>query len=247
MSAVKRLVKREISRTLENKSREVVNLGVTLFPSNDTANADINNQIQLGFRVGGLEIAQGTGNGARVGNQVKVKRVTFKGTIVPYPYNATTNPVPPPTQIKMFLFYPKDNAGLVPTPYVSANFFDLNNSVQGFHNDLVDMWATPNAQLYKVCATKIFKLGYASNDIFAAGTSGTNNFSNSDFKLNCNFSMDITKYLPKSVIYNDNSLNSTSRTLYALFVVARADGTFLTSTWRTAGMQYQVHAEYEDA
>lgn len=242
-----RVMRRMIGRNVENKTRQWGSLGTTLIPSNDAAAADLNNIVQLGFRAGGAELTQGTGNGSRIGNKVRVKRMTFKGTLVCYPYNASTHPVPQPLQVKMFIFYPRQNAGLVPAPFTAANFFDFNNGVNGFRNDLVDMWATPNSELYTVVATRTFKLGLATSVMYPSGTNGPNNFSNNDFKLNCNFSVNYTKYLPKNVVYNDNTIDSTSRSLYALFCLCNADGTAITNTVRPCGMQYQCDAVYEDA
>lgn len=247
MSPMKKMVKMEIARATETKSRSLANLNQPFYGTAAAANFDTNNVIALGCQAGGMEIVQGTGQGQRIGNKIKVRKATFKGTIVALPYNAATNTTPVPTQVKMFLFYDKENPNAYPQPATTADFLDLNNSTQGFHNDLVDLWAPVNTERYHIFKTKTFKVGYSTSLVNAAGVNGTLNYSNNDFKLNCNFSIDFTKYMVKTQVFRDNNLDSTSRQVYAMFVpVAASGGAFLAATIPVA-MQSQITLEYEDA
>lgn len=246
---LKKMIRREISRNIENKSIQNYNLDRTLtsvFSTFDSSSGPVGNIVTLGPDPFALNITQGVGQGQRIGNKIKTKRLTFKGTICPFSYGATYNPEPQPVQVKIFIFYDKDDPNAVPQPAANANFFQNGNSSTGFHGDLVDMWSPVNTDRYRVLTTKTFKLGFAS----ATGTGSvpaTQGFSNNDFKLNCNFSFDLTKHYPKYVTYNDTSTTPLSRGLWAAFVVANASGVVMGSGNRPCGIQYMQDYVYEDA
>jgi len=244
--AVRRAVRQAVAANVETKVRSVANLGQTLRSSISNV-FDTQNIISLGCQVGAIEINQGAGQGQRIGNKITIKKLVFKGTIVPYGYNATTNTFCIPLQIKMFIFYDREDPNALPTPQLQANFLDFNNSVQALHNDLVDLWAPVNAERYRVLKTKTFKLGFASNDLAVLGTNGPNNWANNEFKLNCNFSMDITKYMVKKQSFVDNTANASNRQLYAMFVLCNSNGSPLADNQQPCGLQYQLTCWYKDA
>lgn len=244
-SGIKKMVRREIARNVEDKTQQTYNLGLNI---RGPTHANFDDQVvQISPCATALTISQGTGQGSRVGNSIKIKRCMFKGTLVPIAYDATVNPTPTPLQVKMFLFYDKlaaPNDAI--TPKASNDFFQNGNSSTGFHNDLVDMWSPVNADRYKVFYTKIFKLGYAEY----AGT-GVNvaqqGFANNDFKFNQNFNIDITKYMVKHLKYKDNSSDPSTRSLYCMWLPSYATGATIGSTINCAGVQYMLDIKYEDA
>lgn len=245
-AAIKRIVRKEISRQAETKTRQVAVLGQNMWSSIATTNFDLYNIVPVGFQVGAFELAQGTGNGARIGNRIRLKKAWIKGTIIPLGYDATANPLLVPLQVKMVLFYDKQYPNTLPQVAAANNILDFNNSVQGFHNDLVDMWAPFNTDRYSIVATRTFKLGFGDNASTGTGTSGTANYVNNDFKLNCNFSIDYTKHMCKVQSYQDNSLNATTRQLYAMWYCAAANGGQFSAAIRPFNVQYQIECKYED-
>jgi len=245
VKGIKRIVKATIARSLENKNRQYYNTGITIPPANSTLAFD-SGIIPLSPRASFIQVDQGTGNGGRIGNTITTKRVHFKGTLTPQPYDVTVNPFPCPVQVKLFIFYDKRDPTNIPTPALNADFFQFNNSTQGFTNDLVDLWAPINNDCYRVLYSRCFKLGYSNNSgtgISAGNQSHTNN----DFHLNCNFSINITKYLIKNVKYNDNNSIPTTRGLYAMFLPCLSDGTVTISTRRYAQLSFMIDYDYEDA
>lgn len=243
---IRREARQAMRRQVETKERSVADLGRTL-KSSASATFDASNIIPLGFQAGAIELAQGVGQGQRVGNKVELVRLLFKGTIVPYPYNATTNNKLVPMQIKLFIFYDREDPNSIPAPQANLNFLDFNNAVQGLHNDLVDLWAPVNEDRYKVVEAMGYRLGYSSNGMQNAGVNGWANYANNDFKLNCNFRFDLTKHMIKKQVFQDNSINSTVRQLYAMFVLCCADGSPLPADQNTCGVQFQITAAYKDA
>lgn len=254
---IKRMIKREIDRAVEDKYVDVLNKGRILVSPTNTSYFDDNNIIKLtpansDGSFGSLRVVQGLGAGQRIGNTIKIKKLTFKGTLIPLGYNSLTNTVVKPLQVKMFLFYRRTIPNVKPGVQTYSDFFAYNGEAQIIGSDLVSMWAQPNEQAYRVLATKMFKVGRASNDQNATGTLGPVNLRNNDFKLNVNFNMDVTKLVPKTVRYfaeavGPSSGDVLSRGLYAMFVPVAADGTELDAASQPLELSYALRMVYEDA
>lgn len=245
--AVKKIVRREIARNIETKNRSTYVSDRKLYFPAAAANFDSYNVIPLNFGVGGLDIVQGSGNGARIGNRIKVKKMLFRGTLVPEPYDATTNPIPFPTQWRVLFMYKKGDQTAYPTPATTGNIWDLNNGVYPFQNKLIDQWATINKDSYTVLGTRRFKLGYADSHRQVDGTLGSQNYANNDFKYNINFSYDVTKMIVKNQIFQDNSSESRSRQLFAVFIPSASTGGNPAQTVIPAELEYCLEGHYQDA
>lgn len=243
---VKRMIRREIARNVENKTIQAYNYNFPIYHPSSTN--FLNNVMELGPAGSAMAISQGTGQGNRIGNTIKTKKLTWKGTIVPLPQESTTNPNPRPQQVKLWIFYDKTDPTAVPDP--RTNFFQNGNSSKGFQDDLADLWSPVNTDRYRILTSRTFKLGYSQY----AGTAATpanqgqqQAYSNNDFKYNCDFSIDLTKYYPQIVKYNDASNAPTTRGLYALWTTVAADGAVMNAAWTTAAAQFVQTYEYEDA
>lgn len=247
-ASVRAAIRKEISRNAEDKDASVLNLSQNLVSSN-ALGFNTSNVIDVGVSTAGVQIFQGTGQGQRVGNKIKIKSIKFQGTLVPLQYG-TNNTVPRPNQVKVWIFYDKENSTTTPTP--QADFFQNGNSVNAFQNDLVDMWLPVNTDKYRVLATKTMKLGHASygqsqDNVFpTTGVSPYGGFNNNDFKLNCNFSFDLAKLYPKIVDFRDNNGDPSTRGIFALFAYAAADGTQWIPSTIAMNLQYMVSVKYED-
>lgn len=240
--SIKKMIRREIARDVENKTYQAYDLGKDIVPHgnvNWTASIE-----PVAPASTGLLISQGVGQGQRIGNKIKIKKLTLKGIIHPKPFESTTNNQPIPYQVKFWFFYDKEYPTDVPSP--STDFFQFGNTVTGFVNDLTDMFAPINTDKYKVLGTRTFKVGPASNT--AAGSANTFSYvSNNDFKWNCNFSIDLTKMVPKVYTFRDNNANSTTRGLYWLATVVSSTGSQLSATQIPLQMSYVHNLVYEDA
>jgi len=245
-TALKRTIKAEITRSLEKKTRQTYVEDIVIPPSSNASLVDTQIQPVGPFTGGYLDIQQGVGNGSRIGNRITVKRCVMRGTVVPIPYDATTNVQPSPLQIKFWIGYDKTNPTIKPSPAVSNDFFQFNNTSVGFTNDLVDLWKPINTDKYRILASRQFKLGNAVYNASGALVQ-YQNYANNDFKYNCNFSVDLTKYLPKSIKYDDTDALPTNRGLFLIMVAVRADGTPLASNQVVAKMSYMLDLTYLDA
>jgi len=244
---IKKVVQQVLSKRVEKKRINRVDLEHPLQSVEPANNFDTNNVIALGCQTGGHAIIQGVGQSQRIGNKIRVTRATIKGTIVANQYDAVLNPTPTPMVVKMIFFFAKTDPNTQPTPAMSADFYDFNNTVNGFRNDLVDQWAAVNTEKYQVMGVRTFKLGYSNLVRTASGVNGTTNYANNDFKYNASFNVNYTKWLPKTQVFRDNNIDSSSRQLYAMWVISAATGGAVPAGTFPAGCQYSMDMMYEDA
>ena len=90
---------------------------------------------------------------------------------------------------------------MAPTTW-PQDLFQYNNLNQGLMNDPVDMWAAINTEYYNCVYQRVFKVGLAG--FYGAGNGSTaesGGWYNNDFKLNANFSINCTKWIPKTIVY----------------------------------------------
>lgn len=244
-TSIKRVVKAVIHRAAETKTTQRFNLGMQVYPANSTS--FLGSIIELGPGSTML-IPQGSGQGNRVGNRIETVSHVFKGTLTPNPYNATTNPNPRPTQLKMWVFYDKTDPTAVPNP-IGNPFFQDGNGVTGFANDLVDHWRPVNTDRYRVLATRTFKLGYSQYAGTAAtvANQGANQaYSNNDFKMNCGFSINLTKHQIKHIRFNDTNNEPMTRRMFVMFQPVEASGTQMDATHIPCGVQFMEDYRYKD-
>jgi len=243
--AVRRTVRRAVARTAEVKSQTGYNLGQNIY-SSAHATFPSNNMIVLGPNSGTCQIAQGVQQGYRIGNKVTTKSLWFKGTFRPNPYNATSNPLLFPQQVRMIIFYDRSDPNVVPSP--GADLFQLGNVNQGFNNDLTDLWRPFNTDRYRILTQRTYKLGFSNNNgTGAPGVITDYQFnSNNDFRLNVNFKINLTKYYPKIVKFDENNLQPMTRGLYALIYCCAASGGANGPSTIPLGVEYMFDYKYTD-
>lgn len=247
-SSLKRMVKREISRNIEDKTFQVFNDAHDIVPSNS---AGFDSQIipVSPFSSAFLTITQGTGQGQRIGNRIKIKKLKFSAIVYPLQYNATTNPTPAPCQIKFWFFYDKEEPQTVPTPTASGDFLQYGNTSIGFGNRLFDHLAPVNEDRYRVLCTRTVKVGYA--EYGGTGATGSlplqGNLTNNDFKLNAKVVVDLTPYCVKNVVFRDTSATPTTRGIFMMAEPVYANGAAISATTIPCRMNWLQEVNYEDA
>jgi len=243
--SIKRVVRSVLSRAAETKSVESWFLDKPLYTVGNVNFPD--NVFALGFNTVGPTCVQGTGQGNRIGNQVTIKRAILKAVLVPMPQNATTNPTPKPVVVRMALMYDREDEN---DSFIPGNqLMQSGNGAAALEGRITDMLHPYNNNRYRVLTTRTFKLGFAE---YAGTTTSVANqgifqaYSNNDFKLNHQIKMDVSKYLPKKVKWNDNTSNPVTRGLYALFHYANADGSSLDPTIIAAEISYGMAIDFQD-
>lgn len=238
-----------IHKNIENKCFQYNSDVTSIVNYNNLSWATLGWGIPLSPYTSALDIPIGTGQGARIGNSISIRKLTFKGVISPAPYNSITNTTPMPNEVKFWIVSDK----LVPSSNLVSGgwttFFQNGSSSSSFSSNLLDMIKTPNQDRYVIHTTKTFKVGYAAYE--GSGSAVAPQFQqNNDFKLNNKFSMDLTKYMVKNVKYNDASQIPTTRGLFLVMEAIRADGTYNVlnqSGEYPVNMLYQLNVVYEDA
>lgn len=250
---VKKIVKRAIAVNIENKTNQFNDsLNVSQSSSSSTGSSFIDDSIfclSPGNSGNGVFIQQGTGQGERIGNRIKIKRAMLNINFTPTPYNADVNPLPSPQFVRMVFFYDRIAPIAVPTPGANGNFFQNGDTYSPFQGNLLDITRPYNLDRFRVLFQKTFKIGYQAY----AGT-GVNvtsqSFTNNDFKLNIFRKFNITKYLVKNVRWQDNlTTNPTTRALWCALYAVNANNIVVTATvpYTPVGCWYTVSIDYEDA
>lgn len=242
--AIKSMIKRELSRNIENKTFQYLGTGHDILPC--TSPGFDGQIIPVAPSATYLQIQQGLGQGSRIGNKIKIKNLKMDGVLFPLGYNAVSNLTPAPIQVKMWVFYDKEEPNALPTPQGSADFLQFGSSALALQNELFDHTMPVNLDRYRVLTTRTYKLGYASY----GGTGAQpqqGNFANNDFKLNCRVRVNLTKYAIKTVLFRDNNSNPTTRGLYVMFEPVYANGNPIGSTQIPARFEYMLTVDYEDA
>lgn len=242
-TSIKRVVRKAIQSAAEKKVANFNDFSHSVVGSNSASAAT--QIVPVCPTTGGFEIQQGPSQDERIGNKIHVIRGSIKGTIHPNPYNATTNILPQPILVQMFVFWDKENTTTVPNPFSSNDFFQLGSTSQGFQNHVVDTWLPINTDRWSVVHRQTFKVGTAAYE----GTginAGAQAFTNNDFKFNCNYSVDLTKDLVKNVKYNDNNIDATTRGLYVMWVACEADGGTLPAAAIPCQVCFSADLKYTD-
>lgn len=247
-TSIVKAVRQAMARTVEVKHRdsEVLQFSVvsTEFPS--TFDGTVRD---VGLTPTGVDINQGVGQGQRVGNKVTLKSMILRVILAPYNYQATLNPLPAPAVIRFVVFYDKLNPHLTPSPQTSGDILDFNNGTSRFLNDLLDSVVGFNTDRYRILVDRKVKLGYSSYT--GTGTTAANqSYNNNEFKYNANFTVDLAKFLPKNITYNDNTSEaSVPHGLSFMCIPCRADGApyaIAANSTTVALGQYYIRTKYTD-
>lgn len=235
-------VKKVLRRTAEKKQIDS-GLGLTYFGS-----AATNSQLVVGLspNAGTLAISQGSGVNQRTGNRVRVKRAIFKGQIFPAVHNASFNAIPEPQNVKFYFLSSKTDPNEQVTPLVSP-FYRSGATTSAMAGLGSDPYFQIDHESLTVYYEKLYKVGYSR-----FGTTGTltaaDGWANNDVPIIQRFEFDITKWLPKEFVFDDATVNPTSRALCCVIEATSAlSGTAQTTTQsNTTGIVYQIHIEYTD-
>lgn len=235
------IVKREVSRNIENKTFQVYRPAVPVYPSSSASFGLANFPISpySGF----LDIQQGVGQANRVGNRIKLKRLNFSGSIRPMIYDSVTNPQPQPSYVILWFYYNRDDPTIMSTP--DNTFLQLGNSSQSLQNTLVDRTSPVNKDNWVLLGRKVFKCGPAINTGSGSLPAFAHN-ANNDFKLVCDFNIDMMKYAVKDIIYNDTSSNPRTRVIMCQPQAISAVSQF-GAAYVPIQLQYVIDCQFEDA
>lgn len=191
-------------------------------------------------------ITQGTGNGQRIGDSIKVQRLTLQGFINFDPsHYGDTNYMKNPLYVKMIVYRRKDDV-IDPCNYGTTGINDLlmNGSIASAPQNLPsDMWRKINTNVYKVYATRLFKLGNSAPSNDPQDTGQWNN----DFSFSKRFSVDLSKHVDK-VMFSETTGSPTNVSFNVAFLVCFANGYTPSSGQKPCvEIHYDMNCSYKDA
>lgn len=242
-SAVKTYVNRTIHRQIENKNvqfNDASNVG------NITAQPTLS-CTPLTPYTGLLNITQGVGSANRTGNEVKTRKVMLKYVIFPRAYNVTDNNTLRPCYLQLFLGYVKNSSGITPIASDFTQLYNYNNTVNPVLGQLFDLNQTINSDYWCIKKYWTHKIGF-STALNSSGGSPTNAYlANNDFPMSVVKKLDITKFYPKTLKFNDVSTTISGPGLFFFWQCIAADGTTLASSQLPIVFEWQLNLEFEDA
>jgi hypothetical protein len=239
--AVKKYVKRTISATIENKSKQIQifntfgsylqDLAINMFPMLPYA----------GF----MSIANGVGPADRVGNQIRVKKLLLNYTLNPLPQDAVTNISPKPMHIFMMLGYVKAKSGILPVTADVNLLFQNNNTTSPPTGGLFDIITNVNTDYWTIVKSWEHKIGYANQS--SVPSVANFNFTNNDYKYNVVRKLNITKHVNKVLKFDDTAVAIQGKNLFLMYYAINCDGTIPAATQLNCQFFGHVQLDYEDA
>lgn len=220
-SSMVSLIKKTVHRMAENKRMD---FNGNVFGTNYGGNNWNSNQvIPMSPYNLYLNNVQGITQGTRLGNKITTRSLFFSGIIYPAGYNASSNPIPCPTEIRFIWVKSKDTpTALLQSGGAMNSFFQYGGTAAAPNGSLSDIFRPVNKDLFTVMGEKTFKLGnanYAGTNADAARQYWANN----DFKYNHKFRINLTKWCPKTVTFNDNTSIASSPLLQCLIFASYAN------------------------
>lgn len=212
---------------------------------NDTFGAgSANKQYTLTPNTATLTIVNGTNVDQRIGDKVEIKKATFKGVLNPLIYDSVTNQFPAPQLVKMYFLTDKVNPTQATDPS-TLGFFREGATASAMDGDANDPYKEINTEYFHLYGSRIFKVGYASYN-GTGGAAGAQYKPNNDHQISNQFSIDVTKWMPKKIVWNDAGTNPTSRKLYVVCEAVNSPGPGI-SGQVTCGINAAIHLTYVDA
>lgn len=239
---VKKYVKKQIHQNIENKCVQIQS-GLSF--GSITEAPDFNPYPMLP-QSGFWSIPQGQGQGARIGNQCNIRKLTLSYVLFPKPYDVTFNTVPIPQEVDLYLGYVKSTPSTTPSNLDINVLYQSGSTSVAPSGTLRDLCATINTDYWTIKKRWRHKLGYSTAS-GTGGNAGNQFFSNNDFKYNVVKKLDITKMVPKQLLFNDSNNTVMHRNLFFMHQAVRADNLATGATQLPVGMEFWIDIEYEDA
>jgi len=231
--SVKTYVKRQISANVEDKIAVLQNLlNTTITQTNSTTIGVIQNLIPL--------INQGVDVCDRIGNKIKCKRLIYSGQVSRNSLNTSAVP-------QMVVCVIARLKSGYDTPNLSAcNLLKYQSTNTGTpvmsgisSTDMRTIYSPYNRDVFDIKLVKYFKVFNASGM--------PNPFVNNDFKIQQNFSINLTKYVKKIWKYNNNVNNPENEGLYGMWYAINIDSSVSFPATGMISLDSIATCYYEDA
>jgi len=239
--ASKAYVKRLIDSRIEDKSQNFDNVidfaGYFLNTSLDA--------VYLGPDTTSYQIAQGSGQGDRLGNVIKVKKCILKYYLTPIRQSDSLNPIPTPQLVRVWIGNIRSNLAQKPDATTIAELYAGGNTSFPPNETVDDMMAPVNADKFIEKYTCVHKVGHSIYTDISGTQKPDSFFANNDFAESTFATVDCTKFFKSKLYFNDNNLQTDSN-LFMWMEAVNCDNTqYLNGP--TVKMVYNIEFVYEDA
>lgn len=236
----KRYVKKTIAGNIENKRYIVYGNNGTI--TGPTAS------VPPTFNLFCLpQVNQGTAQGQRIGDKIRIKRCRVSYQISQAPYDPTTNKDSECLITVLILKAKNTNAGVVPSQNWD-NLFEVGTGTVSWQGTAMDTLFEINENLWTVVYKKVHLIGtYKGND-FTGISSYRLPGNESNYVVRRSFALPL-KHIKKLQCYNDNvsSIPQTDNLwMYAYASPLEANGSYTASN-TPARISYHMNWTYEDA
>lgn len=242
-AAVKSFVKRTVARNIENKSIQIQYSQSLL----GYAGSAVLNQLPITPYTGYMSITQGVGQNQRIGNEIRIKKLMYNYVLRPLSQDPTINPNPQPIEVQIIFAHTRDQPALIPSVGDYQSLFQLNGTSAPPQGTLEDLCQPFNKDYWNILKVVHHKIGYATAE--GTGNSPTAQyFANNDFKLNVVRRINLTKYAPKIVKFNDTNNTPTTRGVFVFFnILPAGQSPALGSNIQPVRVHSFATLDYEDA
>lgn len=181
-------------------------------------------------------IAQGTGNGRRIGNKIQLKSLWFKSV-----FNNTD--VADLRLCYKLVFCRIKGSDASPTLTHFQKLFQSGSTNSGPSNTLFEQYKNFNTDVFTILKVVSFKLSPAQSNY--------NIITKGGFGVYKTVFVDLAKYLPKTIKYDENAVNTTNTGgIYAFILASSINDPALIAPETTQFYQVQhsatITAEYTD-
>lgn len=250
---MRKIAKAEISKMAEDKEVRLsgANRALYSYPGQTTYASSYwgaNNIYDTSIVWAGL--SQGTGEGNRIGNKIRIKR--FRMSCIIYPITEASTVNQGPYNVRVWVVSSKLNPNSLSPALVYSSmcdlgtneksFFDNGSSTNGMVGNLTDLLLPVNTNVWNVHKCMTFKI--ANSQAPETGNAQGNN----DYKFNKKFYIDLKKYQNKVLQFNDASLNQYNKKIWVVFEVLNAAGVVINDVVsnQLLGLTYNYDFRYED-
>jgi len=239
MAPIKRLVKSMIHKQLENKVEQVT------LNYNFVSSYAYNTSLFCMSMIPYTQITQGLGQGDRIGNTIRPRSVYFNYVLYPTPYSAVLNPQPTPQDVMIFFGKVKNSRAQQPIASDFAKLWQSGDTSRSPFSTTLDMLQDVNKDWFTVYKIMRHKVGTGNYN--GTGTQAAyQHFTNNDYKYNVVRRLNITKYVPKVIKFNDTTAQNTNDGLWMWAMSVNANGT-VNSSSAPLYMDVTLNFSYEDA
>jgi len=239
--ATKAYVKRIIDSRIEDKSQNFDNVidfaGYFLNTSLDA--------VYVGPDTSSYVIAQGTGQGDRLGNVIKVKKCILKYYLTSIQQSDSLNPIPTPQLVRVWIGNIRSNLAQKPDATTIGELYAGGNNSFPPNETVDDMMAPVNADKFIEKYTCVHKVGHSIYTDPAGTLKAFSYYANNDFSESTFATVDCTRFFKSKLYFNDNNLQTDSNLFMWMEAVNSDNSQYLNGP--TVKMVYNIEFVYEDA